>query len=176
MSLDVIFERNASVLRATLPIGAHWAEFGQTFGLQCYALNEFRNDYKLRTQVRLTAIGTRNAGMIAPSGRLIPPAVFPEDLQQDFRYSENLFARIDRCKLTVRLAFEKDIPWRATKINNYDGVFFDVESSTSIPSLWLSLNFQTVFHPPKGRPAPIEFEWGTPRVLSSGFETNRRKH
>ncbi len=176
MPLDVCFERHASALRASVPIDPHWGDFANTYGFQCYALNDFRNDYKLRTQVRLVAIGDRNRDMTAPHRRLIPPSVFPKDLQHDFRYSQSLFARIENCKLSVFLAFEEDSPWRRTTDNKYLGVFFDVEASTSIPSLMLSLNFQTVFHPPKGRPAPIEFDWGTPRVLSSGFETNRRWH
>ena len=166
-----------------MPIAAHWGKFGQTFGFQCWTLNDFRKGYVLRTQVTLTAVGgdifVLSGDMSASVNRLIPPPVFPSDLLHEFKYTlspQSLHARIVGDKLGIFVSFDKNVPWRQTRDNKYWGVFFDHQTLTSIPSLMLLLKFQSVFHPPKVRPAPLEFEWGTPRVVSSAFETKRSKH
>ena len=200
MSMIVKLEysgRHLKTLRAYVAIGFHWKKFGnETFGLQCISYEDLERGFRLRTQVRLTAVGgdlqsfcddpSATEGTILKIGgffagrsivtRLDPPRVFPKDLLHEFVSSQGFESRIDKEELSIVTSFGEEANWRRTRDKGHWGVFADRESRTSIPSLMLSLKFQTVFHPGLERSAPIEFEWGTPGVVSSGFETKRSKH
>ena len=182
MSLDVTFERGGEVIRETVPIGLDWGPLERTFGFQCSQLNDYRNDYKIWTQVRLTAWGHRDGEMVylnldsrGTSVTFTPPEIFPSDLVHSFQHSPDLRIQIANGSLQIKIHFTERLPWRLTERSRHLEVYCDIGSWIPVGPLGLRLMLWLVFRPPV-RPAPIEFEWGTPNVLSGAFESNRRKH
>ena len=180
MPLDVTFERGGKVLRATIKIGTHWRVIGRTYGLECKRYDEYRGDYKLETRVRLIAQGqshgVRTALPTTGLRLLTPPAEFPDDLLHEFEPGQHLQARIEAGRFDLAAPFEPQSPWGLTEIARRLRLFWRRQELTSMAPLGLDLAVWVIFHPPKGKPAPVEFEWGRPGELSGQFESNRRKH
>jgi hypothetical protein len=178
MPFDVNVEQDGEAIRANVSIIPHWRQFGKTYGFECRESNGYRNDQRLETRVRLTALGSRSEKMwdLTSAEPLVPPERFPEELSCEFVYSEDIKAKIVQAILKFDVKFTERIPWGLTAKDRNLRAYCKLDQSTSIPRISLQLVLFLIFHPPKGRPAPIEFEWGSPRVLSGGFETNRRKH
>ena len=111
MPLDINYEKSAMAIRGRIRIGLHWGRHGSTYGLQSSQKIDFRNDYKIRSQITLDALGGRGGEFALldcqthKSVQLIVPPVFPQDLVHTFSYSKDLYAKISTGELAFFVEF-----------------------------------------------------------------------
>jgi hypothetical protein len=180
MALQVTFEKGGDRILARTPISLHWCRLKDTYGIELRQNNDYRNDHTLETRLLLTASRHRGRtiGVIVGGEfrRFEPPRNFPIDLSHDFLCSDSIRAKIEKDWFSAAIDLVSELPWDLA--TNRRDLKLDVvrDEPTSLSTLRLHFHLSLVFRASQYNPHPLEFDWGTPGVYSSHFESNRRKH
>ncbi len=180
MGLRVTFEEHGERILARVPISLHWCRLNDTYGIDLRDANDYRNDHILDTRLRLTAQRHRGRTIgICVGGefrRLQAPREFPAELNHDFAISDAVKVKIEKDLLSAAIDLVKELPWSLTNDRQHLRVEVNRNELTTIPTLGLHFHLSLTFRSFRQDSRPVEFDWGTPGVYSSGFESNRRKH
>lgn len=181
MPLRVTFANDGNRILLDTPVSLHWGHLGETYGVRLRETNDYRNGFVPETRLRITALRSKGQAvgyLIAGRYHKAGPRSFPTELGYEFLFAESARVKIEGDVLSGFIDIVKDLPWSLSKNGGnlkLDFVEDDYKHGLG-SSLGLRLHLSIVFREPQLSQRPVEFEWGVPRVYSSRFESNRRRH